>query len=118
MLEEIKSLSISEESLLKDAYIKISNTKHRCLLVLTANNKLSGVLSEGDIIRALIQGAHYCSPIKEWITRDYKFLNEFNIKDAVTLFKKYGITLLPIVDKDMCVKSFISLYDLLEQIDI
>ena len=117
-MKELESLFIFEDSLLNDAYIKISNTKHRCLLVMTTNKKLSGVLSEGDIVRALIQGAHYTSPIKDWITRDYKFLNEFNIKDAFTLFKKYGITLLPIVDKNMYVKSFVSLYDLLDQINI
>ena len=117
-MKELESLFIFENSLLNDAYIKISNTKHRCLLVMTSNKKLSGVLSEGDIVRALIQGAHYSSPIKDWITRDYKFLNELNIKEAVTLFKKYGITLLPIVDEAMYVKSFVSLYDLLDQIKI
>ena len=115
---ELNSLLIVEDSLLIEAYMKISNTRHRCLLVVTQNNKLSGVISEGDIIRALINGAHNYSPIKEWITRDCKFLNEFNIKDSVSLFKKYGITLLPIVDKQMHIKSFVSLYDLLEQINI
>ncbi len=113
-MEEINSLSIQEDSLLNDAFKQITNTRHRCLLVMTANNKLSGVLSEGDIIRALINGAHYYSPIKEWITRNYKFLNEYNKKDSIVLFKKYGITLLPIVDKQMRVKSFISIYDFLD----
>ena len=117
-MSELNSLLILEDSLLNEAYRQISNTRHRCLLVITKNNKLSGVISEGDIIRALINGAHNYSPIKEWITRDYKFLNEYNIIDSVNIFKKYGITLLPIVDKQMHIKSFVSLYDLLEQIDI
>ena len=117
-MDELNSLLIVEDSLLNEAYMQISNTRHRCLLVITKNKKLSGVLSEGDIIRALINGAHNYSPIKDWVTRDYKFLNEPNIKDSVTLFKKYGITLLPIVDKKMHIKSFVSLYDLLEQINI
>ena len=117
-MEELDSLFILEESLLQEAYVRISNTRHRCLFVKKSNNKLSGVLSEGDIVRALIQGAHFLSPIQEWVTRDYKFLHKKNIKDAVDLFKKYGITLLPIVDKDMYVKSFISLYDLLDEINL
>ena len=117
-MEELNSLFILEDSLLNDACIKISNTKQRCLLVVTSNNKLSGVLSEGDIIRALIQGANSYSPIKDWITRDYKFLKKFDKKEAITVFKKYGITVLPIVDKQMYVKSFISLYDLLEEINL
>ena len=118
MKTDINTLFIRESALITDALAILSTTPHRCLLVQSENNKLSGVISEGDIMRALLNGANKFSPVSDWISRDYKYLMEANLSEALSIFKKSGISILPVLDINLRVVAIITLLDMLEYVQL
>ena len=98
-MKDISSLIINEDSLVMDAIRGLSYTKHRCLLVVSPQKKLIGVLSEGDILRAILNGTSIYSSITNLFRKDFKYLTKNDNLKALSLFKEYGISIIPIVDK-------------------
>ncbi|MCD4761496.1 CBS domain-containing protein, partial [bacterium] len=73
------------------------------VMVCDNNFHLIGVLSDGEIRRALTSGKNILSPIKEIININPVFIkNEFNYqKTAKDIFrKKNNINMLPVIDGD------------------
>ena len=95
---------------LKEACIKIQLNDCRGL-ILEHNGILHGILSEGDIIRAFINGARPSGLIDEYVNvspfsfmhtdseRTDKFLKLFN----------QGITIVPVVDEQKKILSIITI---------
>ncbi len=117
-MNDFREIIVSEDITLNEAISSLSFSPERALLVINNNKKLVGILSEGDIMRALIKGADSFSSINHWITRDYKFLTEYNLRQALLAFNEFGISIIPIVDKYSQVTDVIGVFDLLKHIDI
>ena len=95
----------------KDACIQIQFNDCRAVVVVSDNNKLMGVMSEGDIIRAFIEGTSPISSIENYYTRDPQKL-EFNDPKRDEKFMKgfyQGVTVLPTVDKNGFLKSVVTI---------
>ena len=52
---------------IKEALIKLEQNKGKCLIVVDKNNYLKGTLTDGDVRRALLNGADVNSNIKKFI---------------------------------------------------
>ena len=104
---------IPENSTLIRACEAISKNKSRCVLI-EKNNKIIGLLSEGDIIRSFLTGAGINNRIKEYINLGFIFLNKKDLKKARTIFKKKQITLIPILNEKMKLKDLITFNDILD----
>ena len=97
---------------IKEAIERIDSNKNRVVIVINKNNKVVGVLSQGDIIRALSSGKTLFTRVETIIRSNFYYLNEKNLEQAYGLFKKTKITLLPIVDDDFCLVDIISMDDI------
>ena len=97
-----KKFVTSVDSNLLDACQKIQANNCRAIVIENAG-KLFGILTEGDVMRAFIDGARNVSDIRDYVNispktypidtslLDIKFMQSF----------MEGITLIPIVDEDM-----------------
>lgn len=89
----------------------------RVACVLNSNEKIIGVVSQGDIIRALCDGVSMRAKVDKIIRSSFIFLKERDLERAYTIFKKEKITMLPIVDDDFRLVSVITLIDIFEYIE-
>tara|TARA_Y100000766_G_C18689780_1_gene498885 strand:- start:6 stop:353 length:348 start_codon:yes stop_codon:yes gene_type:complete len=90
---------LNAQSSIIDACVKIQNNGSRAIAV-EDDELLFGVLSEGDLIRAFIDGARNVSSIREYvnISPSYFEPNTPNIDIKFMQGFVEGITLFPIVD--------------------
>ena len=97
---------------IKEVIERIDASKNRVVIVLNRNQKVIGVISQGDIIRALIADKNLYAQIDSIIRPNFIYLNEKDMEKAFYLFKKRNITLLPIVDEEFSLLDVISMDDI------
>lgn len=113
-MNKLKNFVISENSNLLVASKAISINKNRCVF-LESNNKIVGVFSEGDLIRAFLQGSNLNATIKPYINYNFFFLTEKNLIEAKFFFVNNGASVVPILDKkNMSLIDIITIYDVLK----
>lgn len=110
-MKKLADFVIDKKSTLLMACNIVEKNKNRCVLV-SDNKKIIGVLSEGDLIRALIGGASIYSKIDQFINFNFFYLKEKNLTQAKQIFKKNLITILPILNKSMKLINVITLKDI------
>ena len=103
---------IQDDERLIDAIQAIKENQSRCIIV-KSNEKVVGVISEGDIMRALLQGVDIHSPVQNWISHDFKFLHSLDYQQALDLMSKHGISMIPILDNKFMLLDVITLVELL-----
>lgn len=91
----IKKYCISESATLLDALIKIQSNGHKTVLVVKNDLTLSGILSDGDIRRALIREVLIQEPVSSIANKNFLFLG--NKKRKIKLNE--SIYILPVVKK-------------------
>jgi len=99
-------------STLLDAIEVIKHNRSRCAVV-TSGETVVGVLREGDIMSALLHNADVHAPIDGFIHYDFKFLSERNLSKALDLMRRFGVTLIPIVDDRLRLLDTITTVDVL-----
>lgn len=107
--------AMPEDGTLLDVIEAIKNNKSRCV-ILIAGGRVSGVLSEGDVMSALLHGADVHVRCSEYANRSFKFLSRRDHEKALGLMRDFGLTLLPIVDKDFHLVDVITLSDVLKRV--
>ena len=93
---------LNSKSLIIDAIECIEYNKSRCIIVINSSNKVIGVLSEGDIIRLLLNKVNLNSPLKNVINKSFKFFNNDEKIDDNVVFNLFinGVTLIPVINKE------------------
>ncbi|MDD3137794.1 MAG: CBS domain-containing protein [Lachnospiraceae bacterium] len=82
------------------------------------SDKVVGVVSQGDILRALSAGQSIYEKVNQIIQSSFLHLYEKDMEKAYEIFKKKKISLLPIINKDNEMIDVITLdqmYEYLEQ---
>lgn len=102
---------------IKEAIDRIDEGKNRAVLVIDDENRLIGVLSQGDIIRALSYGKSLYSRVDSILHSNFLYLNERDMEEAYRMFKKIKITLLPIVDEEFRLKEVINIDDIFDYLE-
>ena len=112
---DLDSITINHDATIMDAIKGLSYAKHRCLLVISVQNKLLGVLSEGDILRSLYDKKNLQTPLINIINKNFKYLDEKNssMLEAKKLFKKFSVLIIPVLDKKGRLKSLYHINDIL-----
>ncbi len=105
-----KKISITADESIKAALKQLSATGEKALLVVDAQEKLLGSLTDGDIRRHILRDYDLNRPIAEIYNRTPIVLleNEYNADMARQMLKMHKIGLLPIVDGNRKVISYIS----------
>ncbi|TDR76725.1 CBS domain-containing protein [Paludibacterium purpuratum] len=117
MDKALATLVVPSEARLIDAVQVIKENRSRCAIVVS-RDKVIGVISEGDVMRALLHGADLHSPLEGWVSLSFKFLREPNYVEALELAKTHGISLIPILDQAFHLTGVITLNDVLNQVII
>lgn len=109
---------IKQETPLKEAIVTISEGRIGTVLLVDDDEKFIGLISDGDIRRALIQeGFSLESPAKSFATLDPKTIDDATMlaSDALVLIEQYKIQLLVVVDDEKKILGVLHLHDLVEK---
>ena len=97
---------------LKETIDQIDENHDRVVMVVNEKNKVIGVVSQGDIIRALSSGKSLYGRVDSIMQSGFLYLKERDMACAEKLFKEKKITLLPIVDDEFMLRGVITLTDM------
>ncbi len=97
---------------IKEAIERIDANKNRVVIVINNDFKVVGVVSQGDIIRALCSGKNLYTRVGAIIRSNFFYMNEKDLGKAYELFKKIKITLMPIVDDSFHLIDVITMDDI------
>jgi len=114
---EIKDYIVDVDGTLLDVAQTIDKNNSRCVIVIEAT-KVIGVISEGDLLRALLRGTDIHSPLRAFIQHGFVFLEENNLEDALPLFRSHGISLIPILDQSLVLQNVITLNEMLAHVTL
>ena len=103
---------INQDYTIKEAIERIDGAKNRVVIVINANEKVIGVISQGDIIRALLDGKSLFTKVSTIIRPNFIYLDEIDMARAYEIFKNKNITLLPVVDDNFKLSAVISMEDI------
>jgi CBS domain-containing protein len=110
MLEYNDSLTIGD-------IIRIIATEHeRTCIFKNSDGRLYGVLSQGDLIKAIWNGAELITPISNIINPNPLTISTESKdpkKEALKLFSQHGVLLVPIVDANRKISSVMSIREII-----
>ena len=109
--------TISAGSRLIDAIEAIKKNRNKCIIV-CEKNKVIGVVSEGDIMRALLNNVNIYASITNCINYDFKFMSKIDYAKCLKLVITHGITMIPILNKDFDLIEVITLFDILKKVKV
>jgi len=115
MLTEAHIPMVHLGSTVQDAIREIDAKRIGATLVCGKDHRLEGIISDGDLRRALLGGKEiYHLKVEEIMTRAPKTISENDTSiEALGLMEGHGITHLAVVDEHARVKGILHLHDLL-----
>ena len=106
--------SINVKSSLEDAIKEITNKKVGFTSIVDEKNKLVGILTDGDLRRAILNKKNIESSIEDCMTKAPITLNGSEMAiEAVNIMEKFKVNCFLITDKDEKVIGMLNLNDLL-----
>jgi CBS domain-containing protein len=93
----LEKYTISDTQLIEDAIEVIEMNHSRCVIVVNNDQKVVGVISEGDVLRSILKGVSIKSSVRQIMITNFKYLTTKDDEKISSIFKK-GITLIPILD--------------------
>jgi dTDP-glucose pyrophosphorylase len=99
MNKKYKKVLVEPDISIKAALKKMNESGHQILVVVDQDEKVLGIITDGDIRRGLIKNTSLDEPIKKIMNRNPIILRDpCNDKEAIKLMKKYSIKHIPILD--------------------
>lgn len=110
----LKSIMIPEDVRFLDICSRLIQGKVRCVVTVNKRGHVSGIVSEGDVIRAFLKGANIYSPVRDYVNRSIKFLGSRDLNQARILVKKFGISAIPVLSDEGELLDIITISDLID----
>lgn len=96
-----KSVLVSPRSTIRDALTVINTARSQFAMVVDADGKLLGTLSDGDVRRGLLGNASLADVVEKCMCRDPKVAKSGQSADEILiLMRRSGLHQIPIVDAD------------------
>lgn len=105
---------VDADSTIKDIMLVIESIRERGVVVIE-ENKVCGVLTLGDIIRALAEGMNTYAKITKIYSSNFIYLKEENLEEAFEIFKAKNISLIPVIDNEYHLISVITPRDVMSK---
>lgn len=117
MQDSLSPFTVASESTLIEAAKVIESNAARTALVMNDKDdgKAIGIISEGDILRALLKGADIHAPVTEHMHVNFRYLETMDHAKAKALFAEHGFGMIPVLDRTMHLTGVITLIDCLRQ---
>jgi len=114
-----KEIFITESETIIDALKKLDKSSEKVLLVVEANRKLLGTITDGDIRRYVLSGRGLENGIKEVYQKKSKYIRErdYDEKKAKKILLDNQIELLPIVNDSNTVINYVTWSQLFSEVE-
>lgn len=112
-MNRFAEFTITRRATLLDAVERIERNHSRAVIVME-DDKVIGVVGEGDILRALLNNVDIHAQLDSFIQHNFRYLSKPDPQECVKLFRRHGITMVPIVDKDFRLVDVMTLRQVLE----
>jgi dTDP-glucose pyrophosphorylase len=100
-MRDLNLISITPEKTIKDALAAIDEEKLEIAILVNAGKKVLGVVTDGDIRRALLSGKQLTSPVGEIANREFIFARpDAGRNDVLDLMKSREVRQVPILDAE------------------
>ena len=99
---------------LKSIMQKILMNGHRGVIVVE-KKKVLGVITEGDIIKSLVENKIMNTFAENIMNKSFKFLKKKDMNEAKKIFTSHLCSFIPVVDAKMELKDLITLEDYLKK---
>ncbi len=116
-MNDLSAYTIPQSARLIDAVAAIKESQNRCVVV-TSDERVVGVISEGDLMRALLADVDIHAPLEDWINHGFKFLRNVDYEDALALMHEHGITMVPVIDESFQLTAVITLSEVLQRVEL
>ncbi len=99
---------ISRTSNIREAIKKIDDNGERLIFVVDENEKVVGVLTDGDFRRAILNGISLSEVCDTIANHDFKFIenDNFSEREVINLFLQYKIDHLPLLENGILKQLF------------
>jgi len=116
-MTDLSLFIVDSRCTLLDVTRAISANHCRCVVVVT-DNKVVGVVSEGDLLRAFLRGTDIHSSVEPFINHGFHFLLKRDMLKALDVFISHGVSLIPILSSEFELQDVITLPQLLDSFRI
>lgn len=114
---DLERYCVSERYTIKEVLEQFESYNNRVAIVTSGSNKVIGVVSQGDILRALSAGQNLYTPVNQIIKNSFLHLYEKDMEKAYPIFKKKQISLLPVINQNNELIDFITIDDIYEYLE-
>lgn len=99
-MKDLKKFISSKNSNIKQAITLLEENGSQIVLII-ANKKIIGTVTDGDIRRALLRGETLSTKLDKIMNKNFEFLNQFsNEKEALKKMRQKTLRQIPILDKN------------------
>ena len=95
----VERLFVSKDITIKEAIKRLDKTAKKILIVVEKDNKLIGILTDGDIRRWIIKNGNLKEPIRTIMSKEPKYIKEKDRLNAKDILKNNGIEAMPILNE-------------------
>ena len=113
----VERYCVSEKYTIKEVLEQFESYNNRVAIVTSSSNIVIGVVSQGDILRALSAGIGLYTPVNQVIRSSFLHLYKRDLAKAYPIFKKTLISLLPVINEDNELIDFITIGDIYEYLE-
>lgn len=93
----------------------LEKIRERAVIILSGD-KVCGVLTLGDIIKALSEGKNMYARIEKVYNPHFVYLAEYDLEKAFEMFKKSNFSLIPVIDDEYHLVQVITPRDIMNRL--
>lgn len=108
---------ISENYTIYEAIAIIEQSKERNVFVVNVQNKIIGVLSQGDVLKAILDGVGMHVKITKIYNKSFIYLKEKDIDKALKFVKNKNISLVPVINDYFELIDIITINDMINYLE-
>lgn len=116
-MRDLSMYCITPQYTIKEALAQIEENKNRAVLVVDDLGRVSGLLSQGDIIRALASGADLFANAGQFASPSFIYLKNKDLEKAYQLAKTRGMTIFPILNDSFKLENVLTLFDVFDYVE-
>lgn len=116
-MKNYEAFCVSEDITIREVMETFESNNERVAVVCGSTGKVIGVVSQGDIIRALATGMNINCRVQQIIRSSFIYAREKDFEKVYKVFKAKKITLLPIVDNNFQLVDVITLDDIFRYLE-
>ena len=97
--------------------IESFQVNHERVALIEDNNRIIGLVSQGDILKEITRGVHLLSRVENIMNRNFRYLPTRDLEKAYSLFRKHKLTMIPVLSEESELLDIITLDDIYDYLE-